>query len=729
MLKSFPFHRQFDEADCGAACLQMVTHFHGMEYSLAYLKELTKTSKDGVSLLDVSDAADQLGMKTYGAKLSYETLQHDAPLPAIVFWQGYHFVVVFDIDDNRVVVGNPGAEDIVEIPKKEFIYNWIEDEEETKGVSLLLEPTAEFGQMESGETPSHASVFSFFIKQLAKFPKLWLQLLFGAIFLGIINGALPFLIKALVDGGIAAENLQLIYILMVGMIAFVATQAFGEFIRGAILNYLGINFHSRLLTDYVARLSRQPMKFFNDHSLGSIMQRISDSERLERFFHSSALFSFFSIFSLVILSGVLLYFNYKLFIVFILGTIAYVAYIFAFLRKRRSLNFRRFDIDAVANNYLLDIFSGVEDIKIYNADRQRRMQWEKHQAKLFKLNSEALKWEQWQKRGAFFINEFKNITILVMSAGFVIEGHLTFGGMLAIMFILGQLNAPVNNLVEFFKSYQEAAISLERMNEIEDELDAPANRKEITYQPKTKNISIENLSYQYGGAGSPVVLKNINLRIPYGKTVAIVGPNGSGKSTLMKLLLGILQPTVGTIKIGDVSLNGIDMNYWMSQVSAVLHNGHIFNDTIANNIALGQTQVDTERLRDVARQVNLLSYVDELPMHFNTVVGEGGGGMSQGLRQRLLLARAIYKDPDFILLDEAVNSLDAFNEMVIMENIRDNTIGKTMIFIAHRLGTISSADIIIVMEKGEIVEVGGHGELYDLGGAYYHFVRKQLELG
>lgn len=727
MPKSFPFYKQFELADCGAACLRMVADFYGQKYSLKYLKTLTGASSEGVSLQDINDAAEFLGLKTYGAELDFETLRDDAPLPAIIFWQGYHFVVVFDIKENSVVIGNPAADSILEISKEEFVFNWVPDDENPTGIALLLESTPEFN-IRKEDILTDKSIASFIWKNLFAQKGLFWQLVFGVILVGILQFSMPFLIMSLVDIGIVSENIDFLWIVLGGMVVFLGSQVLVEFIRGALLNFIGIKFHVNLLTNFVAKLVKMPMQFFNSRSLGDIMQRISDSDRLERFFHSSAMFSLFSVVNLVVFGVVLFLFNWQIAGVFVVGTIVYLMYINSFLKRRRILNFQRFDQSAIAHNYLLDIFAGIQDIKLFGAERQRLWTWEDRQAKLFKLNDKALRLEQWQTRGAYFINELKNIIILVIASQAVIEGQMSLGMMLATMYIIGQMSAPVNYLVEFFQNYQEASISFERMTEIEEEFSKqPEN--ELAYTPKSGNIKVENLAYQYGGPGSKVVLKNINLTIPHGKTIAIVGSNGSGKSTLMKLLLGILQPSVGSVKIGGVALNSIDSNYWLSKVSAVLHEGYIFNDTIARNIALGQDNKDNEKLRSICKLVNLQNYIDELPQHYNTIVGEGGSGLSQGLRQRLLLARALYKDPEFLFLDEATNALDSYNETVIMENVKDQFHDKTLVYIAHRLGTISSADLIVVIEEGEVVEVGGHGELYDKGGVYHNFVRRQLSLG
>ena len=732
MPKSFPFSEQQSEMDCGAACLRMVARFYERYYSLAELKELTNFSRDGVSLLDISQAAEKIGFRTLAARLTFEQLVEDVPLPCVVHWKGYHFVVVFEATEEKVTIGDP-AVGILELEKSEFLKNWQEIEETDDngrpdvGVALLFETTPEFLE-HSGETEKRTS-FSFLKHFFQKQKKAVSQVLIGLLFGSLIQFAMPFFIVGLVDFGINNHDFKFITIVFLAMAVLFASQTLIEFIRGYLLNYLGHQLNLNLLTDFAIKILKLPMRFFEKHTVGDLMQRMADNEKLERFFSSSALFSALSVLNILLFSIVLLTFNTKIFVVFLLGTVAYLGWLRLFFKKLRDLNNKKFEQSSVTHNYFLDLIYGMKEVKLAGAEHQRRWNWEKNQAKLSRISTKSMSVEAWQKRGAFFLNEMKNIVIIVMSAQEVLNGNMTLGMMLATMYIVGQLNAPINQLVEFTQTFQDLSISLERLNEIHQLEDEENGSGKITALPENKNLYLDDVSFQYGASHAPVVLKQLNLMIPEGKITAIVGSSGSGKTTLLHLLLGIYPPVSGAVRIGDVNLKTIREDVWRHKVGAVLQNGHIFNDTLARNIAPADETVDKERLLNAIRIANLQRYVDGLPSNYNTLIGLDGVGMSEGIRQRILIARAVYKNPDYLFLDEATNALDSFNEILVMENLREHFEGKTMVIAAHRLGAVKFADQIVILEDGEIVESGSHYQLSQKRGAYYHLLRQQTELG
>lgn len=728
MSSAYPFTRQLDEMDCGAACLQMVAAFYDRKFPLPYLKQLTHTTTEGVSLLDISEAAEKLGMRSLAATVSYEQLQKEIPLPAIIFWEGYHFVVAYEVDDKKVVVGNPAAEGIITLTRQEFLYSWSEEEgPDAKGVLLVLEPKPDFFRKDNkvGGRPER----NYFWQNLAKYSALLWQVVMGMLLITLLQFALPFLIKSLVDIGIGQKNINFIWLVMSGMGVLLLSQVLLELLRGAIINHVGTHLNITLLTDHLVKIIRLPARYFQRFTTGDLMQRMADHDRLDHLLHSSALYHGFSVLTIISFSIILLIFDWRVFLVFFAGTIIYLIWVRLFLKKKRELNFKKFDQEAAGHNYLLDIFQGIQDIKLFQAERQRRWSWERIQAKLFKINAKTLQLEMLQSRGAYFINELKNLVVIGLTAYAVIQNEMTLGMMLAIMYILGQLNGPVNALVEFFLVYQDTSISLERLAEIET-IDANVERPENKpLEIGNGDIRVDNVSFKYGGSGVPFVLKNASLTLERGKITALVGASGSGKSTFLKILLGLLEPDKGRVQIGDTILQKTHLDFWLDKVSAVLDDGHIFNDTIARNIALGKELIDAARLDEVIRLSNLKEYMDGLPMRFNTVIGESGEGLSQGIRQRLLLARALYKNADYLFLDEATNALDAYNEMLIMENIRDAFPGKTIFFVAHRLSTIQFADTIVVMENGRVLETGTHEALYAQKGAYFNLVRRQVKIG
>ncbi|MCB0663235.1 MAG: peptidase domain-containing ABC transporter [Saprospiraceae bacterium] len=728
MSSTYPFTKQLDEMDCGAACLQMVTAYYQRKFPLPYLKQLTHTTTEGVSLLDISEAAEKLGMRSLAATVNYEQLQKEIPLPAIIFWEGYHFVVAFEVTDKKVVVGNPAADSIITLSKQEFLYSWSEDEGPgAKGIVLALEPKPEFFRSSEGQTGKRKR--NYFWQNLKNYSSLLWQVGIGVLLISLLQFALPFLIKSLVDIGIGQKNINFIWLVMGGMGVLLLSQVLLELLRGAIINHIGTHLNITLLTDHLVKIIRLPARYFQRFSTGDLMQRMADHDRMDHLLHSSALYHVFSVLTILSFSVILLIFDCRVFVVFAVGTLLYLIWVRLFLKKKRELNFKKFEQEAAGHNYLLDIFQGIQDIKLFQAERQRRWSWERIQAKLSVINAKSLQLEMLQSRGAYFINELKNLVVVGLTAYAVIENEMTLGMMLATMFILGQLNGPVNALVEFFLVYQDTAISLERLSEIEtidEEVEKPENKP---FEIGDGAIQVEDVSFKYGGSGVPYVLQDVNFTLPKGKITALVGPSGSGKTTFLKILLGLLEPESGNVRVGEAALKMNHLDFWLDKVSAVLDDGHIFNDTIGRNIALGNELVDQSRLEEVARLANLGDYLEGLPLKYNTVIGESGAGLSQGIRQRLLLARALYKNADYLFLDEATNALDAYNEMLIMENIRDAFPGKTILFVAHRLSTIQFADNIVVMENGRILETGSHEELYAKKGAYFNLVRRQVKIG
>jgi ATP-binding cassette subfamily B protein len=503
-----------------------------------------------------------------------------------------------------------------------------------------------------------------------------------------------------------------------------------EFIRGWILLHIGTRVNINLVSDFLIKLMRLPMSFFDSKMTGDLMQRIYDNERIERFLTSSSLVTLFSVVSLAVFSIVLLFYNPLIFFIFVIAAMLYFGWIALFLQRRRALDYRRFEQMAENQNNLMQMVNGMQEIKLHNAERQKRWAWERIQARLFRVNVQYLATDQFQRAGAAFINEGKNILISIVAARAVIDGDMSLGMMLSVQYIIGHMNAPLESLVQFILAAQEAKISLERMNEIHQRPDEenPDDPK-VTVLPTNGDLMLHNLWFRYGGPHDPWVLKNINFRIREGKTTAIVGTSGSGKTTLMKLLLNFYAPNEGQVRFGDLNLLNINYQLWRERCGVVMQDGFIFSDTIAKNIALGEEHIDRRRLLYAAKVANIQTFIESLPLGYNTKIGQDGAGLSQGQKQRLLIARAIYKDPQYIFFDEATNALDAYNERVIMHNLESAFRNKTVFIIAHRLSTVRNADNIIVLEKGEVVEQGTHQELTERRGAYFHLVKEQLELG
>ncbi len=714
--------------DCGAACLRMIARHYNRFYSSEYLRNLTHLDRDGVSLNGISDAAEQIGLHTLAVKISFERLVDDIPLPLIAHWRQEHYVVVYKVSKTHVWIADP-ATGKVKITKEEFKAGWISEEldGEDVGIILLLEPTPEF-YSKGGEGSKSKQGFGYLFSYFQRYRALIIQLCIGLGVGSLLQFSFPFLIQAMVDYGIRKQNLSLIWLVILAQIMLFISKTSVELIRSWILLHIGTRINISLISDFLLKLMRLPIHFFDTKLTGDILQRITDNQRVERFLNSTTLMAFFSFFNFLIFGVVLAIFNGYIFTLYVIGTALYVLWVLLFMRRRRELDFKRFDQMADGQSRIIQLIDGIQDIKIHNAEKQMRWTWERAQARLFRLNLKYLQIDQWQRTGGSVINELKNILITFIAANAVVQNDMTLGMLLAVLYIIGQLNNPVQNLLQFIQATQDAKMSLERMNEIHSSDNDENLEGKIGLLPPSGDLWVENLSFQYPGPNSPKVLKNINLYIPEGKTTAIVGSSGSGKTTLLKLLLDYYQPQEGQVRLGDLNLHTIRQELWRDKCGVVMQESYIFSDTIAKNIALGDDVIDKMRLLKAVQIANIQSFIESLPQGFNTRIGKDGLGLSQGQKQRLLIARAVYKDPEYVFFDEATNALDAYNETLIMDNLYEFLQNRTVIIVAHRLSTVKNADNIVVLEEGEIIEQGTHKDLIEAHGAYYFLIKNQLEL-
>ena len=736
--------------DCGPTCLRMVAKYYGRSVSLDYLRNKSQYGKEGVSMLGLADAAESIGLKSVGAKLTFEQLINDAPLPGIIHWDQYHFVVLTPgSKKNNLIIADP-AMGLLKLNKDEFLKHWISTRESSqqsspfspplgevegagKGTALLIESTPLFKQLDFSDidqTQKRKIGWDFLFSYLKEHKSYFFQILLGLLMGSVIQLIFPYLTQSIVDTGINTQNLNFIQIVLAAQIMLLFSQTVVEFIRSRILLHISTRINISLLSGFWSKLLKLPMQFFNSKHPGDIIQRIGDHHRIESFLTGTALNTFFSIFNLIIFSFVLLSYSVTIFIIFAVGSFLYLLWIQFFLRYRRRLDYKRFSIASRENNATMQLVYGMQEIKLNNAENTYRWGWEGLQAGLFKLNFKSLSLSQYQQMGAFFINQGKNIFITFIVAKLVIDGKLTLGMMLAIQYIIGQLNSPIEQLIGFTQQAQDAKISLERLNDIHSLDDEEPVEKQLNhYLPREYNIEIKNLSFTYPGAGNEPVLKNINLTIPEGKVTAIVGMSGSGKTTLIKLLLRFYENYKGEIYIGNSNFKTISPKYWRSISGTVMQDSFIFNDNIRKNITVTDERVDNERLIHACKTANILPFIESLPLGFYTKLGAEGNGISGGQKQRFAIARAVYKSPQFIFFDEATNSLDTNNEKVILENLQEFFKNRTVIIVAHRLSTVKNADKIIVLDNGEIAEEGTHIELTFKKGKYFELVKNQLELG
>ncbi|WP_316801881.1 peptidase domain-containing ABC transporter [Pedobacter nototheniae] len=727
-MKTFPYYKQPDQMDCGPTCLRMIAKHYGKNFSLQRLREISGINREGVSLLGISEAAEKIGFRTTGIKLPLNQIK-EVEFPIILHWDQNHFVVLYKIKRNKYFVADP-AKGLMEYSEAEFSKHWLSTvvDGQSEGILLTLSPSPDFYTQEGDK--NEGLDFSYLLKYLYRYKQLVIQLFVGLGVGSLLQLILPFLTQSVVDIGINTRNLNFIYIILIAQTMLFIGRMSVDFIRSWILLHISTRINISILTDFLIKLMKLPMGYFDTKMTGDILQRMNDQKRIESFLTGSTLSVIFSMFNLVIFAIVLAYYNINIFIIFVVSSILYSLWVIFFLKRRRALDFKRFDISSKNQSAVVQLISGMQEIKLNNCEQQKRWEWERIQAALFRFNVKSLALGQYQQAGTFFINEGKNILITFLVAKSVIDGQLTLGAMMAVQYIIGQLNSPIEQMLGFVQQLQDAKISLERLNEIRQMDDEePLDKTFIRALPQDKSINIQNLSFTYPGAGNEPVLSQVNLSIPQGKTTAIVGMSGSGKTTILKLLLRFYEPQKGDVKVGNAYLNQVSFRYWRGLCGVVMQDGFIFSDSIAKNIAVGDEYPNMAKLKHAINVANINDFVESLPLGLNTKIGSEGNGISQGQKQRILIARAVYKDPEYIFFDEATNALDANNEKVIMENLESFFKGRTVVVVAHRLSTVKNADNIIVLDKGVIIEQGTHAELTQSKGEYYQLVKNQLELG
>ncbi|MDR6373161.1 ATP-binding cassette subfamily B protein [Chryseobacterium bernardetii] len=730
MKKKFPFYKQPDTKDCGPTCLRIVSKYYGKSISLQQIRNLSETTREGSSLLGLSDAAENLGFRSMGVQIDFNTLTEEVPFPCVAHWNKNHFVVVYKIDKNNKVYISDPSYGLITYTREEFIKSWIGEnanENTEEGIVLILETTPAFFQTEFDAEESKAS-FTFLSKYLLKYKTLVIQLAIGLLGGSLLSLIFPFLTQSIVDVGIQNQDINFIYVVLLAQIMLFLGRMGIETIRSWILLHLSARINISIISDFFIKLMKLPISFFDTRMTGDIMQRINDHHRIEQLLTSSSLNTLFSLVNLIIFSIVLLFYDYRLFIVYLVGAVLYIGWISFFLKKRKELDYKRFSQVSQEQSKVIELINGMQEIKMHNAEKQKRWDWEFLQVKLFKIRIKSLSLEQWQSVGGNFINQMKDILVSFLSAKLVLSGNLTLGMMLSVQYIIGQLNSPLLQLIDFIKQTQDAKISLERLGEIHDKDDEEDKNEQYVADVPKQDIEIKDMSFRYIGSDVPV-FENLSLTIPYQQTTAIVGASGSGKTTLLKLLMKFYDPDQGEIRIGNTNMKNISPRYWRDHCGVVMQEGYVFNDTIANNIAVGEDHIDKQKLRRAVEIANIKDFIESLPLSYNTKIGNEGVGVSGGQKQRLFIARAVYKSPEYILFDEATSALDANNEKVIMENLEQFFKGKTAVVIAHRLSTVRHADKIIVLDQGKVVEEGSHADLVDLRGEYYRLVRNQLELG
>ena len=724
---------QHDSMQCGIACLQMVCKYFGREYSLDSLSKLCFATTEGVSMLGINEAANTLGLHTISARVT-TTMLGKAPLPSILHWDQNHFVVLYKVKKGKkFYVADPGK-GLVTYGLDEFKQHWISTKSngEDKGIAMFLETTPAFFtyKMEDEEHIKEKRSFRFLLGYVRKYRKYFGQIILGLVVGSLLQLVLPFLTQSIVDVGIKNQDIGFVWLILLGQLMLTISRTAIDFIRRWLLLHISLRINISLVSDFFIKLLKLPMSFFDTKLMGDLMQRMNDHTRVNNFLTQQTLNITFAVLTFVVFSVVLFFYNKLVFTIFLLGSILYGAWMTLFLKRRKVLDYELFEQQAINNNKTYEFITSMQEIKLQDCEQRRRWEWEDTQADLFGVQMKSLKLQQTQEAGSIFINEVKNIIITVVAATAVIHGQMTLGMMLAVQYIIGQLNSPVEQLMNFFYSLQDVKISLERINEIHQMDDE--NGKvglQTSIEDKIEGIDIKNIMFKYDPHALRKTIDDVNIHIPQGKVTAIVGASGSGKTTLIRLMLGYYPVLEGKINIGNTDINKLDKKWWRRQCGVVMQDGVIFSESIARNIAVDDGDIDKERLLKAAEIACIKDYVMALPLKFNTKIGRDGVGLSQGQKQRILIARAVYKNPDYIFLDEATNSLDANNERSIVENLDKFYKGKTVVIVAHRLSTVKNADQIVVIDHGKVVEIGNHESLTAKRGAYYNLVKNQLELG
>lgn len=734
MYKSFPHYQQLDEMDCGSTSLRMIAKYYGMEYSAEMLRQHCHITRNGVSMLGISEAAEYLGFRTLGVRITMEQLTHDASLPCILHWNQNHFVVCYKIKKGRsgryrFYISDPASQKLC-FTEEEFMRCWLSTKVQGQdcGMALLIVPGVKFGKRKE-ECESDKQSLGFFFKYLKPYHRQIGILLLGMLMGSLLQLAFPFLTQALVDKGVNGKNLGFVTLILIAQLVLFIAQLSVNFIRGWILLHVNTRIDIALISDFLIKLMNMPLHFFDTKRIGDLMQRIDDHSRIKSFLMGNSLGFVFSLANFVVFSAVLGYYNLLVLGVFMVGNTIYILWVMYFLKYRRELDVKRFNQSATERNKMIQLIQGMQDIKLNNCERQKRWEWERVQMRLFRISVKGLRIGQFQQSGSVFFSQTTNIFITFIAARNVIVGDMTLGMMMSLTYIIGQLSAPINDFISFIQSVQDAKISLERLNEIHSQPDEDTDieRKNLVL-PDDKTISVEHVTFSYDGAERNYALDDVCLEIPERKVTAIVGESGSGKTTLIKLLQGFYLPIHGNIRVGNTALSSINPHLWRSVTGSVMQESFIFSDTIAHNIALDTDRIDMERVRQAAVLANADGFISKLPMGYYTRIGMEGSGVSQGQRQRILIARAIYKNPEYIFFDEATNALDTSNETEIMHNLAAFYHGKTVVIAAHRLSTVKNADQILVMRQGKIVEHGTHQTLLAQKGYYYGLVKNQLEL-
>ena len=721
--------RQLDAMDCGPACLAYISKIYDKKYSLQYLREICYISKRGVTLLGILEAGKAIGFEVFSTKVDLDTIINKVKLyPCIIHWEQNHFVVLNKIVKTKksklyFYLMDPRS-GFIKLNEKQFRNGWLGNND--KGIVAFFEPKDEFLNI-SIEKQKKIN-YEELLYSLHPYKKKFVLLIFLVFASSLITLVFPFFTKELIDNGISQKNLNLISLILLAQLSLFLGSMIINVIRNWLTLYIGTYVSINLISDFITKLVKLPMKNFDNHMIGDLNQRIIDNERIERLITSESITTFFSIFSFLVFFVVLAYFNIITLVIYFALTLIGLLWSIYWINKKKILDFYEFQLKSKNQESIFEIFSGIRDIKLFQLENFKLTKWQSVQNELLSLNIKILKIDQIQTFGYQFINQLKNIIVTYFVAILVLKGKMSLGTLLSISYIIGEMNSPIAQLVSFIKKLQEAKLSFTRLSEISTQLPEENNFNKQLNTKNNEGIVINNLSFSYENIQSSIVLNNINITIPNSKVTAIVGHSGSGKTTLMKILLRFYEPTKGNIYFNGDDILTISPNDLRKHIGTVLQDGFIFSETIERNVVTNSEEADLEKLNNALKIACIFDFVNSLPQKHNTIIGSLGNNLSTGQKQRILIARAIYKNPNYLFLDEATSALDSKTEKIIHNNLIEFYKNKTVLIIAHRLSTVKNADNIIVLDSGKVVESGNHKELIEKKGAYYDLINNQLEL-
>ena len=719
----FKCFRQIEHSDCGLTCIRMIAKSYGVNIPMRYLHSISDLNRLGMSIKDITLCCQKVGMDSVAVQIRAEHIE-SMPLPAILFWQQRHFVVLYKYNSKKkkYYIADP-AQGKLTYSEEDFLKYWI-PEVKNSGLAILIEPSEQFNTIHYPKENSIKNFFGYLLQFFKIHKAKFIIALLITIAIMAADLAIPLLLKKTIDDGIGLKNVNLIVLLLLGQLSI----SIGGFIASSgmdlILTKTGLGIHLEMVNTFLERLSKFPLSFFDKKVSSDFVQKISDQSRIKDFLLTFPNSMFIMVITIIVFSTLLFHYSIFISILFIILSLLEITWNTFFLNKRKTLDYAYFINSSENRNHAYELTNGMADLKVNNAESSRIGKWKETQKNINQISMQSAWVNVAQSGGHTIITRIKDLLVTGIGATMVIYGDLTIGALMTLGYITGRLSQPFTTLRSSISTLQDALLSYQRIDDvIHDDTELRGNEKF-----SEASIVFENVSFKYAGAGSPFVIKDLNLIVEKGKVTALVGESGCGKSTLIKLMLGFYIPQKGSLTLSGYNVRDVDNQDWLNHCGVVMQEAKIFSGTILENLSLSEDKPNKDKAISLLDIVGLKTFIDSLPMGIYTKIGVSGIEMSGGQKQRLMIARALYKEPDLLFLDEATSSLDANNERSIVSNINTLGKGKTIVIAAHRLSTVQNADKIVFIKDGRITEMGTHRELISLKGNYWKLVKNQLQL-